>query len=393
MQSTTVEIVRSYAELESFRNVWKDLLEHTPPPTVSYEEYSNLLCRLANRDAIYLVVLRENEQIVTLAPFLLFHEKKSYSLGARRLFSLPFRGLRLMNDCFIGKADSDQIRHVFDSLAKCNEFDLLSFGEHEIEGSLLRSIRNALSDSPWRYVNPFHKISIHWVIDLPASFEDYMSGFSGKTKQTLKRSLRRIDEEYSGRFCVVTTADKVEWFLKVGEQISQLTYHWHLGQRICCDESNRRAYMEDAEAGRLRCYILFAGEQPCAVARGTIRDNVWHYETTGFDPVYEKASPGTVMLLRVIEDLITNTDCHILDFGVGGDNIGYKKVFGNRSYEAISLEVGRRWSFYAMLLFGIQDILNIAKRCGNALLGEGRVKRLIKQKLRKSATPSKNQTP
>ena len=383
MQGASVELLRDFAELESFRDPWKDLSRHSPPPIASYEEYRDLLCCPANHDSMHLVVLRENGQIVTLAPFLLSYRKKSYTLGVRRLFSLPIRTLRLMNDCFIGKRDSEQIRHVFNALVRYNDFDLISFGEHELEGPFFRSIKSALADSPWRCVIPFHKVSIHWFIDLPSSFDDYMSGFSAKTRYNLRRELRSFDTKYCGRTRVVTTGEDVDWFLTIGEQISRLTYQWNLGQRIRCDESSRREYLSHAEARRLRCYILFAGEQACAFGRGTIKDGVYNYERVGFDPRYEKASPGTVLLLRVIEDLIVNTDCRILDFGSGGD---YKKIFGNRSYEVVSLEVGRRWSFYPMLLFGIQDALNLSKRCGNAVLGEGRLKKLIKRRLKKYGT-------
>jgi CelD/BcsL family acetyltransferase involved in cellulose biosynthesis len=139
----------------------------------------------------------------------------------------------------------------------------------------------------------------------------------------------------------------------------------------------------NAESGILRCHVLLAGEQPCAFSRGFIKGDMYYYDTPGFDPGFSKASPGTVLLLRVIEDLIVNTECRVLDFGIGGGNSGYKKILGNRCYEAVSLEVGRRWDPYARLLFGIQGAVNFTKRFGESVLGKDYLKRIAKRILRK----------
>lgn len=382
MQGVTAECLHDPTELEKLRAAWADIGSQGASRAGSHEDYRNLLDCAPNHDAMCLVVLRENGTIVTLAPFVLSHGKKAYDLGSHPLFSLPVRRMSLMNDCLVGRSDSGQMRRVFEALARRGGFDLVSFDEHELDGPFMRSLKDALTDSPWRWVNPFHKTSVHWFIDLPSSFEAYMAALSPKTRQTLRRKLGKFDKEHNGRVRLVTDPEDVEWFLTVGEKISRMTYQWKVGQRLCFDEPTLRTYLSNAKAGTLRCFVLMMGDEPCAFLRGNIRDGVYDFETPGYNPIHEKASPGTVLLLRVVEDLIANTECRVFDFGIGGDYVGYKKVLGNRSYDAVFVEVARRWGAYPMLLFGIQDALNMAKRCGNALLKQSRLKRLLKKRLR-----------
>jgi Acetyltransferase (GNAT) domain len=94
-----------------------------------------------------------------------------------------------------------------------------------------------------------------------------------------------------------------------------------------------RLYIHRATNGRLRCYIVYASGTPCAYLRGEFIDDTYYYETPGFDPQYSKLSPGLVLLVWAIRDLIEQTSCKNFDFGHGGDTWGYKSKFGNTSYD------------------------------------------------------------
>ena len=128
--------------------------------------------------------------------------------------------------------------------------------------------------------------------------------------------------------------------------------------------------------------IFSSDDNPCAFLRGVIHGDTYHYETPGFDPAYEQASPGTVLLLKAIEDLIANTDCKTFDFGRGGDKTGYKSMFGNCSYEAISLELFRKGRTYPSLLLAMQAGSFALNRIGQAVVGP-KLRPIIRQRLRK----------
>jgi peptidoglycan/xylan/chitin deacetylase (PgdA/CDA1 family) len=377
------EVVCNPDGLATLAERWAELRAGAPDRTVSQREYERLVCDPLFSSKMLLVVVRDGAQVVTLAPFVVDPGSKKYTLGQRKLGTLPVRWLRLVGESFLGDVSIATVRRVFDALSTCGGFDLVTLGEIAMDGALYRAVQSALTGSTWRIESPYRQPSEHWVIDLPESFEAYMANFNRKTRQNRKRELRLFAENHAGRIQCIKTPDEVESFLKIGEQISRRTYQWNVGQRLVNDEATRERYKRDAADGVLRCYLAFAGDEPCAFARGTIRDQVFHYETPGYDPRFAKASPGSVLLLKVIEDLITDSDCKVFDFGTGGDLVGYKSVYGTRSYKADLVEIGRRFRPYTAVLFGVQDALLAARRVGHAVLGDSELTQAIKRRLRK----------
>lgn len=377
MQDLRADIVGDDSPIEGYKADWDRLLASTAGTFLTFDEYRSS----CSKSAMCLVVLREGTEVRTLAPFILRNGCKSFTLGERRLFQLAVRRLDLAGGSFIGAVSESDVAHIFGALTSRHDLDLVDFGEIELDGTLHKVLRNGLLGTSWRCVRASHKTSLHWLIDLPDTFDEYMAAFSGKKRQQLRRAVRKFDGDHNAYFKVVSRVEEVNEFLKVGERISRLTYQWNVGQKLIEDEPTRRTYTIAAEEGHLRCYLLFAGDTPCAFMRGNIRNGKYDFQTPGFDPAYKRSSPGTVLLLRAIEDLISNTDCAVFDFGEGGDMSGFKSTFGNRSYEVISLEAGPRWRLYSMFLFAIQDGLNMMKRLGNAILSD-ELKRAIKRQIR-----------
>jgi hypothetical protein len=376
------EIVCDITALSELRNPWDELRLQSEPATALYEDYRSLFESPTCRGKMRLVVVREHGKVVCLAPFFLSRTQKRYTLGERKLFDLPVRSLRLVGGSFLGDIVAERVRKVFSTLRLCREFDLIRLPELPIAGRFYGVVESVLAGSSWRRISTPNRPGIHWLIDLPGSFDEYLSSLGGKTRQTLRRKMRKFDELYQGRVRRVTTPEDVDWFLTVGERISRTTYQWNVGQQLRNDEATRERYVRNARTGRLRCYVLMAGDEPCAFLRGTLRDGVFDYETPGYLSTYARESPGTVLLLRAIEDLISEPDCCVFDFGTGGDEIGYKSLFGNRSYEAAPLEIVHKLKPYSMILCGIENILTTFKIAAKVILGNGKLKQAIKRRIR-----------
>ncbi len=384
MSGILTEVIVDKAHLEKHQEAWNNLSGQSKNAHITFENYCEII---SSNDVLgmRLVVLREDDDIVALAPFVLRKTRKSYSLGERRLFSLGVTVLQPVGSRYLGELKKEYVHQIFQSLKKYRDFDFIALGEVELNGPYLPALEEGLDNSSWKWVRAGHKTSFHWLIDFPATFEEYMKGFSGKTRSTLRRKVRKFDTHLEGIFQVISHVDEVDEFLAIGEKISRLSYQWNVGQRLNNDEPTRQSFTDAARKNSLRCYLLYAEAKPCAFLRGRINNSVYQYDTPGFDPKYDKFSPGTVLLLKAVEDLIDNTDCKIFDFGQGGDTTGYKKVFGNKSYETITIEIGHRWRPYTIFLFGIQENLSRLKRLANLVLSDS-LKRFIKQRIRKYGT-------
>ena len=194
--------------------------------------------------------------------------------------------------------------------------------------------------------------------------------------------MRKLEHELKWEFRSIYRPEQIEEFLRDGEAISRLTYQWNVGDRLCDDEPTRRLYARRARRGHLRCYIAYNSRRPCAFLRGEFLDGMYYYETPGFDPHYSKLSPGLVLLMWAIRDLIEHTSCKIFDFGSGGDATGYKSKFGNRSFECNDVELGRWSRPYSITIMVLQEGLNLFKNLASASLGEGKFRQYIKRRIR-----------
>ena len=260
-------------------------------------------------------------------------------------------------------------------------FDVLTLGETRVDAPLFAQVKQLRHR--FLVAETSRKRSLRWLIRLPSDFNTYMMMLGPKSRQNIRREQRQLDKQFACEFQTVTSEAGVEPFLAAAESISRKTYQWNVGQRMLNDDSSRRSLTQRAQRGELRCYSLALNGQPCAFMRGSLVGGTFAFETAGFDPVFGKVSPGAVLLMWAVRDLIENSACKIFDFGSGGDNVGYKARFGNESHSCASLQIGLRSRPYTLLLFGLQRILLGCLNLANKVIGNGDFRIRVKRALRK----------
>lgn len=186
-----------------------------------------------------------------------------------------------------------------------------------------------------RYV-PYH--GKRYFIDLSGgSFSAYLTKFSGKTRNTLKRKLRRFVEHSGGQIdfrCYSAPGEMIE-FRQHAIAVSVLTYQRRIGWGFPEDEEYRNVLIEEAEEGRVRGFLLMHDARPVAYAFCRIDSEIMTYARLGHDPKYEKFSPGTVLLTLIIERLFAERRCRIFDFG--GMASDYKAFFATGSVDYVKV--------------------------------------------------------
>lgn len=171
-----------------------------------------------------------------------------------------------------------------------------------------------------------------WRLQFDQSADDYWNRFSSKTRYNFRRSKRLFDHTTT----VVRSADQVDQFLRDAAVVSRQSWQGkRIGPRIRTDAASVRQFERTAELGALRCYLLRQGPTPVAFAVGVQWNGRYVLEEIGFDAAYANASPGTILLLELLDDLFACQTPDELDFGFGDG--AYKQMFGNRRSESGSL--------------------------------------------------------
>jgi hypothetical protein len=366
------------SDLDAIARRWDELSEEQLTFVPSFSDLQEQL-RVTGRKFRLLVAARDLS-IVSLACFIYRDGIKRFTIAERKLFDLPVKEVSLFGSCVIGLADESVIQKFFNVILKEGNFDLINVGEVVVGSPLYNAVTKLQAGAFVRRAT--RKKSVRWLIRMPTTFDDYMMSLRPTTRKAVIRD-GRLFQKQNPEFHTIRHPAAVEKFLRDGESISRLTYQWNVGERLCNDEATRRRMIQLAERGQFRGYLVYVNGKPCAFAWGeTNQHGVFSYHTPGFDPQYRKVSPGTATLMWVIRDLIENTNCKLFDFGMGGDDLGYKSRFGNVSLECVWLQVGLWHRPYSVLIALLDHALNGVKNLANAIVGRSEFWQRLRKSLR-----------
>ncbi|MCY2989947.1 MAG: GNAT family N-acetyltransferase [Planctomycetota bacterium] len=238
---------------------------------------------------------------------------------------LPLRGLRLVGNQVLGADDASTARTViarFEALlaAPAGAPDCILFEDLELDSALCRAAEQTSQARALWLAAP----QTRWALRFPAEAPAYWNQFSSKTRYNFRRTQRQLEHTWSA----IREPAQVAAFLAESASISQQSWQAkRLGVRVQSDDLQVRQFTHLAELGALRCYLLRSQDTPVAFAIGTQWNGRFRLEEIGYDAAYAKFSPGTVLLLRMLEDMLACDAPEWLDFGFGDGD--YKRLFGN----------------------------------------------------------------
>ena len=302
----------------------------------------------------------------------------NFAIGRRHIGSIPTRQLYLLGETVLGELRPETWSLLLAELNRFTPYEFINLGEISTASDLYR----AVTSSPARYrVSCWSgEGNVRWLINLPQTFEDYVVSLRSKSRQMVRQSLRKYNG--AGSFEVVSRENQVNEFLSVASQINRKTYQWRLGLRIWNDHETQAEYSRLARLGQLRCYVLRIDGEPCAFIRGILVGDIYLYQATGYLPEHRKWSPGKIILMLAIKDLIEAGDCRIFDFGDVGDHVGYKSRFGNVFLPSRRILVSQRFSFRPTLIASAQAFLLALKNISKRIFTTAELRRRVRQLLR-----------
>jgi hypothetical protein len=168
--------------------------------------------------------------------------------------------------------------------------------------------------------------------DLSGSFDQYMAGFSGKTRWGLRRKLRKFAEVSGGAidWRQYRTPQELPIFFELARTVSVKTYQERLlDVGLPAHPAFVTSSLTLANADNVRAYLLFLHEQPISYLYCSASERIVAYDYLGYDPAYSSLSPGTVLQLLALEALFAEQRFAAFDFTEGEGQ--HKKMFSTES--------------------------------------------------------------
>lgn len=210
---------------------------------------------------------------------------------------------------------------------------------------------------------------------LDQDFDDYLAGFSAKSRSTAKRKLRRFAEQSGGTIdlrCCRTEAE-VEAFYAAARSVSAKTYQeLRLNAGLPAGDAALAEMRALARVGKARGWLLYLGGAPIAYLWAPAEGETLIYAWLGYDPAFADLSPGTVLQLEAMRALMVERRFRLFDFTEGDGQ--HKRLFATDAVECVDLLLLRRAArplAAGYALTGFDGAVALAKR----LAGDGLARR------------------
>jgi len=321
-----IRVLRSISDAEEMRPLWNQWSMH---PNADLDFYA-LSAGLKGSTArpLCLVVLR-NDVPVAILPGIADNSKMEVRFGYFRLMKLGASRLAfgaLMGESSPGIAQT--LVSAIASLLKSEAYDVAEIGYIPIDSDTYRAAKKTatfLVRGHVRQLNP------HWRMHVPATMEAFFASRNKKSRYWLKRISRVLEKDFPGnvRIAHFHHEGEISEFARGAEEVAGKTYQRRIGVGFFDNEEYRQRLALAARRNWLHAYILYIEEKPRAFWAGSLYKGVFFLAWTGYDPALRKYELGTIVLLRLIEDL-TAQGAREIDFGYG--TAPYKERFGDQNW-------------------------------------------------------------
>lgn len=171
------------------------------------------------------------------------------------------------------------------------------------------------------------KSYLHSFIDLGGDFAGYQAQFSGKTRGSLNRKVRKFIESAGGEdFRRYARPDEMEEFFRHARSVSSQSYQERLlDAGLPAGEPFLDELRAAAARDEVRAFLLFHHGQPVSYLYCPVAHNVLLYSHLGYLPTFAQLSVGTVLQWLALRSLFDERRFSAFDFTEGESE--HKRLF------------------------------------------------------------------
>jgi hypothetical protein len=173
---------------------------------------------------------------------------------------------------------------------------------------------------------------------LDRGFDAYLSGFSARSRSTCRRKLRKFAEASGGLIDLryYRSEEEMVSFHEAARAVSAKSYQERLlGVGLPEGPAAIAEMRALARSGRARGWLLFLERRPVSYLWAPAEGETLIYAHLGYDPEFADLSPGTVLQLEAMRQLMEERDFRLLDFTEGDGQ--HKRLFATDAIECVDL--------------------------------------------------------
>ena len=361
----TIQILRSIKEIEKIRPFWEEKQAH---PDGDLDLFINIINSKKEIVGPYVILLRFHDNPHAMMVGIIEKKRINVYISYKKLSGPKLRILTIYPERIFGNPNFIYshffVLELIESL-KRKETDLVQLENFKIDSHLFKI---AKTKPGFLFHDYKPDITLYWNIILPGSIDELFTNMGSKQRHEIFRKERRIQKEFNGKitFCCYKNEDEITGLCEDIEKVARNSFLRILGYGFINNTENKYFLSISAKRGRLRGYLLYIEEVPCAFYICQIYKEIVYFRSSGFDFRYKNCSPGVVLLKHVLEDIYKHEkNIKEIDWGKG-DQI-FMKHLGNYSFKVGSIYIFPP-SIYGLWLNFIKVFLFFIKTFVKAIL-------------------------
>jgi hypothetical protein len=334
-------IATSVEEIEAIRPIWEKILREEPEPKISanIDRYLSIVEFSKKELQPYVITLFHNDKPKVMVIAWIGNYKVKCKIGYLKIFKPSMHCLSTVYGGVLGQPANEACSVLIQelmNLLKQGSFDLIYFNNLNTDShiyNLSRKIPGFLSRDHIPVVN------LHWQTPIPDDKEQFRKTLSRNEKRNIRRHTKQLEKKASRpvelkSYHRLTDLDE---FISIASKISSVTYQKTLTGGFTDSNHVRSLLTQHVKKDRLRAYILYAGSEPIAFEFGLVYNSTYFAAHRGFHPDWSCGSPGSILLLKVLEEFSQDPDIMTYDYGFG--DAPYKQRYGKNCWSEASIHI------------------------------------------------------
>ena len=321
-------------EIEAIRPIWEQMQrnEPRPVPNADIDRYLSVVKTSGDDVRPHIMVMKCDGRPVAIMIGRIEKRQLDFKFGYKKLFSPALRCLSVVYGGIIGQPSAELCQVLIGeimNMLRRDQADLVYFNHLGIDSPIYKLCKTVPEFFSRSY---FVQAESHWQTYIPDTVEEFYRQIPNSRKRRWRRNIRQLEKISSSEIkiaCYRQLSD-VNYLIDVACQIKESTYKSSLAVGFTDSPVNRALLEKSAMNGSLRAYILYVGDEPCAFQFDVRYGKTQFTEFGSFDPRWSRGSPGTVLLIKVLEQLCRDSDVSIMDYGFG--HALYKRKFGTNHW-------------------------------------------------------------
>lgn len=319
--SLHIREIKNIEELNEVRSEWIELYEASSQST-PFQSPAWLInwWKYFGNNNLYTVAVYNRRILVGLAPMYIFNYR-SQNENLRQLTFIGTGNTDYMDLLCRPEFERESVRMISEFLLETTgNWDMCDFQELRQSSPLLKIKVPEMLET--RIINS----DVCPVAVLPGSFYDYLQSLPVSFRKNTVRARRQLWDSGTLR---LETAKKenldeyMDWLFRLHNASWKNRNMPGLLEESTLQNFHRDAAEDLLGLGALRLYALKHDERIIAAVYSLIKNNRLYYYIGGFDPAFSKYSPGSVILLEIIESAISE-GIRKFDFLRGREDYKYK---------------------------------------------------------------------